>query len=89
MVQLHNVATELKEKAHSDSPLQHTGANNKGNWYGGQSIPHPNYELRKWIGELCNDNAQAFSLARQTDFMGTNQGSRSSPIYCSGKVQTN
>jgi hypothetical protein len=34
-------------------------------------------------------NIRAYSLALQIDFMGTNQGSRSTPIYYSRKDATN
>jgi hypothetical protein len=44
-----------KVKRHTlDSPLHVARDNNKRNRHGGQSITRPNYELRMWIGEWCN-----------------------------------
>jgi hypothetical protein len=44
--ELHNVISQLKRKRHIViHSLQHTRENNKGKWYGGQSIPHPMGDL--------------------------------------------
>jgi hypothetical protein len=65
----------LRWKAHMDSPLHIAGVNNKSSRYGGQSIPHPNYWLRMWIGESRNLTLRHPHPPSQNGSTGTNWGS--------------